>query len=111
MANCCNNSNISPACNVLCTYDARMSHMRALASVCKSEMSKLLKCAVGGRNHSPCCEKRGVPPSCMNLCSGVIKSEAGTPAVCMPYIGNIVMCLEEGEFQRILLRTVPVQET
>ena len=73
-----------------------MTHMRALATVCKPEVSSLLRCAVGGKNHRPCCARRGVPPNCMKMCSGSLDSDYTTLTICMPYIGNIMMCLEEG---------------
>lgn len=93
---CCENVNISPGCMPLCDYNARMTHVRALASICAGEMSSLLRCGVGGRNHRPCCRRRGVPTSCLSVCSGSFTSDRATPALCMPYIGNIMMCLEEG---------------
>lgn len=93
---CCTSVQISPGCMPLCDYNARMSHVRMLAATCASELSSLVRCAAGGRNHQPCCQRRGVPDSCMSLCAGSFSNQA-TPAVCMPYIGNIMMCLEEGK--------------
>lgn len=93
---CCRTLNISPGCMSLCDYNARMTHVRMMAATCVAEMSSLLRCAVGGRNHLPCCERRGVPPSCKSLCTGSFTSSKITPGLCMPYIGNIMMCLEEG---------------
>lgn len=50
-----------------------------------------------GRNHGSCCTRRGVPPSCLSLCSGVIvDSLLVTATTCIPYIGNIALCFEEG---------------
>ncbi|XP_050727678.1 Ig-like and fibronectin type-III domain-containing protein 1 isoform X2 [Eriocheir sinensis] len=97
---CCASVQISPGCMPLCDYNARMSHVRMLAATCASELSSLVRCAAGGRNHQPCCQRRGVPDSCMSLCAGSFSNQA-TPAVCMPYIGNIMMCLEDG------VRTLP----
>lgn len=93
---CCRAVNISPGCMPLCDYNARMTHVRILAATCTAELPNLLRCAVGGRNHLPCCQRRGVPPACKSLCTGSFTSNQVTPAVCMPYIGNIMMCLEEG---------------
>ncbi|XP_063860088.1 Ig-like and fibronectin type-III domain-containing protein 2 isoform X4 [Scylla paramamosain] len=95
VTHCCVSVQISPGCMPLCDYNARMSHVRMLATTCSGELPNILRCAVGGRNHQPCCQRRGVPESCMSLCAGTFSSQA-TPAVCMPYIGNIMMCLEEG---------------
>ncbi|KAK8735036.1 hypothetical protein OTU49_005792, partial [Cherax quadricarinatus] len=96
ITNCCVSVSVSPGCMPLCDYDARMSHVRALIVTCTNELTKLLRCAVGGRNHLPCCQRRGVPAACSSLCSGSFTANKVTPAVCMPYIGNIMMCLEEG---------------
>ncbi|KAI4456937.1 fibronectin type [Holotrichia oblita] len=39
----------------------------------------------------------GVPPACLSLCTGVIvDSLLVTATTCIPYIGNIVLCYEEG---------------
>lgn len=96
VTHCCVSVQISPGCMPLCDYNARMSHVRMLATTCSGELPNILRCAVGGRNHQPYCQRRGVPESCMSLCAGTFSSQA-TPAVCMPYIGNIMMCLEEGK--------------
>lgn len=74
-----------------------MTDIRSLAPVCGPEFHKLLKCAAAGRNHNECCSRRGVPSGCMTLCSGVIvDSLLSTATSCIPFIGNIVQCLEEG---------------
>ena len=41
-----------------------MRKIRGLAQVCSSDISKLAKCVVGGRDHLPCCQRRGVPSQC-----------------------------------------------
>lgn len=94
---CCVSADLSPACLPLCSYDASMNDIQALGGVCASEFSKLLRCGAGGRNHGPCCGRRGVPPECMPLCSGVVAdSLLATAARCIPFIGNLVQCFEEG---------------
>lgn len=75
-----------------------MSDIKALAGVCSGEFHKLLRCGAGGRNHGSCCSRRGVPPACLSLCSGVIvDSPLVTATSCVPFIGNIVQCFEEGK--------------
>ncbi|XP_044737933.1 Ig-like and fibronectin type-III domain-containing protein 1 isoform X2 [Chrysoperla carnea] len=94
---CCVESGLSEMCMPLCSYDAKMSDLRSLAGVCAAEFHKLLKCGAGGRNHGGCCSRRGVPNSCLSLCSGVIlDSVLNTVSTCVPFIGNIVQCFEEG---------------
>ncbi|GFG31451.1 hypothetical protein Cfor_07805, partial [Coptotermes formosanus] len=94
---CCVEADLSDVCLPLCSYNANMSDIRALAGVCGSELHKLLRCGAGGRNHGSCCARRGVPNTCLSVCSGVIvDSLIATAASCIPFIGNIVQCFEEG---------------
>lgn len=80
-----------------------MSDIKSLAGICSSQFSKLLRCGAGGRNHGACCGRRGVPPACLSLCSGVIVDSALVTATnCVPFIGNIVQCFEEGKFNYII---------
>lgn len=97
ITSCCVETNLNSICMPLCSYDASMSDIRTLAPVCGPDFHKLLKCAAAGRNHNECCSRRGVPSGCMTLCSGVIvDSLLSTATTCIPFIGNIVQCFEEG---------------
>ncbi|XP_068081772.1 Ig-like and fibronectin type-III domain-containing protein 2 [Anabrus simplex] len=94
---CCVEADLSNVCMPLCSYDASMSDIKLLAGVCGGELHKLLRCGAGGRNHNSCCSRRGVPPACLSICSGVIVDPLIiTVSSCIPYIGNIVQCFEEG---------------
>lgn len=94
---CCVEADLSDVCLPLCSYNANMSDIRALAGVCVGELHKLLRCGAGGRNHGSCCARRGVPNACLSVCSGVIvDSLIATAGTCIPFIGNIVQCFEEG---------------
>lgn len=53
----------------------------------------MAKCAAGGRDHTPCCSRRGVVPKCLSLCRGVVPQP---PVDCLAYGGNIIQCFEEG---------------
>ena len=94
---CCVEADLRDVCLPLCSYNANMSDIRTLAGVCVSELNKLLQCGAGGRNHGNCCARRGVPNACLSVCSGVIvESLIVTAGTCIPFIGNIVQCFEEG---------------
>lgn len=94
---CCIDSGLTDICLPLCTYDASMVDIKNLAAVCGMEFHKLIRCGAGGRNHGTCCTRRGVPNACLSLCSGVVvDSLLKTATTCIPYIGNIVQCFEEG---------------
>ncbi|XP_013190125.1 Ig-like and fibronectin type-III domain-containing protein 1 isoform X2 [Amyelois transitella] len=90
---CCERVQLAGVCMPLCSYDAKMSDLRTLAPICTQEFSKLLKCGAGGRNHAACCARRGVPVACRGICAGAYSGGVNT---CVPYIGNIVQCFEEG---------------
>ena len=81
----------------LCTYNAKFSDLLSLHSTCQEDLSKILRCGVGGRDHLPCCTQRGVPRQCQPLCQAVNQLSSGTDySACLPYIGQVYMCLEEG---------------
>ncbi|XP_049875990.1 Ig-like and fibronectin type-III domain-containing protein 1 isoform X2 [Pectinophora gossypiella] len=90
---CCERVQLAGVCMPLCSFDAKMSDLRTLAPLCAQEFHKLLRCGAGGRNHEECCARRGVPANCRGVCAGAYSGGVNT---CVPYIGNIVQCFEEG---------------
>lgn len=100
---CCVDVDLSDICLPLCSYDANMTDIKALAGICGQEFHKLLRCGAGGRNHGACCSRRGVPPACLSICSGVMTdSLLVTATTCIPFIGNIALCFEEGNWNGAL---------
>lgn len=93
LTSCCSSYGLLPQCQALCTYDIKMSDLKALDKTCRSQMGVLVKCFAGGRDHTPCCQRRSVTPQCISSCRGVI---AQPPADCFSYVGNIIQCFEEG---------------
>ena len=94
---CCVDAGLNQHCLPLCSYDASITDIKTLAGVCGGQLSTLIRCGAGGRNHTSCCSRRGVPSSCLPICSGVILgSLMSTASACIPFIGNIVQCFEEG---------------
>ena len=68
-----------------------------MAGLCGEDMSKVMRCLVGGRDHLPCCERRGVPQSCQPLCQAVHQKSTGAEfSKCLPFLGQVFTCLEEG---------------
>lgn len=90
---CCERVQLAGVCMPLCSYDAKMSDLRMLAPLCAQDFHKLLRCGAGGRNHEQCCARRGVPGACRGVCAGAYSGGVNS---CVPYIGNIVQCFEEG---------------
>lgn len=94
---CCEGIGVDDLCMPLCSYDASMTDVKALALRCTRQFHKLIRCGAGGRDHAPCCARRGVPTNCMSLCSGVISDTlVATAVACVSYMGNIAQCFEEG---------------
>lgn len=113
MTTCCRHSGLLPQCMNLCTYDIKMCKLikcifersysnrlkLCLADFqksgrdCQSQVSTILRCGAGGRNHETCCNRRGVTKKCMPMCRGVMVQQ---PAECLSYAGNIIQCFEEG---------------
>ena len=57
----------------------------------------MLRCGAGGRDHLPCCARRGVPAQCQPLCQSVHQASTGADyQQCLPNIGQIILCYEEG---------------
>lgn len=76
----------------LCSYDIRMSDLQTLGSACLASIGAVVRCAAGGRDHSPCCTRRGVSKKCLPICKGILSQATE----CISYAGNIIQCLEEG---------------
>lgn len=99
LTDCCVNIKLPQMCMPLCSFNANMTDIRSLAPFCGTELHKLIKCGAGGRNHGACCTRRGVPSNCTPLCNGIVPDSMLSVAVnCASFIGNVVQCFEEGEF-------------
>lgn len=48
---CCFAAGLSETCMPLCSYDASVKDVRALATMCAPHFHTLLRCGAGGRNH------------------------------------------------------------
>ena len=97
---CCQKTGVQNICMPLCAYNTSMTLIRRLSPVCLSDFPKLSKCASAGRDHLPCCARRGVPTKCQLLCQGIqVEPNTSLFSQCLPYIGNIVTCMEEGKVQ------------
>ena len=74
-----------------------VSRVKSLSLLCSSEFSKVIRCSAGGRDHLPCCARRGVPAQCQPLCQSVHQQSTGADyQQCLPNIGQIILCYEEG---------------
>ena len=84
----------------LCSYNATISKVISLSHTCQQDFSKMIRCSAGGRDHLPCCARRGISSSCLPLCQAVHQASTGAGFwKCLPQIGKILTCFEEGVLQ------------
>jgi hypothetical protein len=76
----------------LCTYDIKMSDLQSLGHECLASVGAIVRCAAGGRDHRPCCTRRGVSKRCLPNCKGILTD----PTECVSFAGNMIQCFEEG---------------
>ena len=94
---CCLNAKLAKKCLPLCSYQMKITDVLSLSPSCGSELSTLVRCGSGGRNHIPCCQRRGVSESCLNLCAGIVETSPMIIArSCSSDLGKILRCMEEG---------------
>ncbi|XP_067642607.1 Ig-like and fibronectin type-III domain-containing protein 1 isoform X2 [Eurosta solidaginis] len=116
MTKCCQASGLLNQCAPLCSYNIKLSDIERLGAACRAQMPVIVRCAAGGRDHTPCCQRRGAPAACMSICRGVMPLAANggggksgalssssysgnnstTSSDCLSYAGNILQCIEEG---------------
>ena len=58
MTECCLSVGVSHTCRALCSWGVEETVMRNLTQQCEPELSKILRCGTGGRDHMSCCRKR-----------------------------------------------------
>ncbi|KAL3876974.1 hypothetical protein ACJMK2_034745 [Sinanodonta woodiana] len=94
---CCVEKNISADCQFYCRQETYMSrfHPEKLFQ-CFGELPKISQCLVGHKNHTPCCQRFGIPLQCQGLCSGQPVDLNVDLAVCMTNMPLIEACIEEG---------------
>ena len=50
-----------------------------------------------GKNHSACCQRKGVPNICLDFCSGLVLDLDNDHITCLPSFDDIIDCMEEGQ--------------
>ncbi|RWS23337.1 Ig-like and fibronectin type-III domain-containing protein C25G4.10, partial [Leptotrombidium deliense] len=96
---CCERASLPHDCLPLCNVHVKISDAMNLGPICvdTNTANTMIRCAVGGRDHRPCCKRRGVTPECLGLCTGLIE---GSPmhigAKCGQYASSIMICIKEG---------------
>ncbi|RWS18051.1 Ig-like and fibronectin type-III domain-containing protein C25G4.10 [Dinothrombium tinctorium] len=96
---CCEKASMATDCLPLCNIHVKVIDAMNLGPFCVDTNSAhiMVRCIAGGRDHRPCCTRRGVIDSCLPLCTGLIDS---TPlkvgARCGQYASSIFLCIKEG---------------
>ncbi|KAF7493386.1 Ig-like and fibronectin type-III domain-containing protein 2 [Sarcoptes scabiei] len=96
---CCEKAGVQNTCLPLCNYHLKMKDLFKLSLFCAEPKTarSILRCLAGGRDHRPCCERRGIDPECFDLCNGMITfTSRDVAAKCSKYDGKIFQCMAEG---------------
>lgn len=96
---CCEKAGVQPTCLPLCDYHLKMKDLFKLSLFCAEPKTarSILRCLAGGRDHRPCCERRGIDAECFDLCNGMITfTSRDVAAKCSKYDGKIFQCMAEG---------------
>lgn len=74
----------------------KMSDLQSLAVLCANQLEILVRCGAGGRDHRPCCQRRGVKWECLATCSGILEmTPQATVSNCAADAGKIIqVCIE-----------------
>nr|XP_046912345.1 Ig-like and fibronectin type-III domain-containing protein 1 isoform X1 [Dermatophagoides farinae] len=96
---CCEKAAVQNTCLPLCNYHLKMRDLFKLSLFCAEPKTArtILRCLAGGRDHRPCCERRGIDSDCFDLCNGMITfTSRDVAAKCSKYDGKIFQCMAEG---------------
>lgn len=96
---CCEKAGVHDTCLPLCDYHLKMKDLFKLSLFCAEPKTarSILRCLAGGRDHRPCCERRGIDSDCFDLCNGLITfTSRDVAAKCSKYDGKIFQCMAEG---------------
>ncbi|XP_055857089.1 Ig-like and fibronectin type-III domain-containing protein 2 [Episyrphus balteatus] len=68
---CCESKNVSKECIGFCNVHNIIDGTTGVEpEVCEKDFPVIVKCMADGRNHIPCCEQKGIPDICQDMCRG-----------------------------------------
>ena len=79
-------------CDPIRTADVSLPDLMICAPWAKDSFS----CLANGLDHTGCCQARGLPPACLQLCTGNITRIDFTQFRCIQYMDELSNCLLEG---------------
>ncbi|WKY05525.1 hypothetical protein Q1695_006047 [Nippostrongylus brasiliensis] len=69
----------------------------SIATTCRVEWPKVSPCLADGRNHTECCQRKGVQNDCLPICAGSTESLGVHSVLCLNLdLQAIYQCLREG---------------
>ncbi|XP_055693632.1 Ig-like and fibronectin type-III domain-containing protein 1 [Lutzomyia longipalpis] len=100
---CCTAQNVSSKCMGYCTVHNILDGTTGIdPEACEVDFPSIVKCMADGRNHMPCCEKRGVPDLCQDMCRGeytpftdLLKSRVSCAAHTLPALQCILLGIQK----------------
>ncbi|BFZ03005.1 hypothetical protein BsWGS_06044 [Bradybaena similaris] len=98
MTECCRNLGMPEVCWKGCEYRPNItSYYRDHLFQCIMHIGSVLACGADGRDHTQCCQNRGVRPVCLDLCAHTKKGPLESKyIVCVPDTPQAVTCFNEG---------------
>lgn len=68
---CCESQNVSKQCVGFCNIHNIIDGTTGVEpEACEKDFPFIVKCMADGRNHLPCCEQKGIPDLCQDMCLG-----------------------------------------
>ncbi|GAB0093957.1 Fibronectin type-III domain-containing protein [Sergentomyia squamirostris] len=115
---CCNAQNVSSKCIGYCTVHNILDGTTGIdPEACETDFPGIVKCMADGRNHMPCCEKKGVPDLCQDMCRGeytpftdYLKSRVSCAAHTLPALQCILVGIQKLPSEPLDVYVEPLSE-
>ncbi|KJH48582.1 DB module [Dictyocaulus viviparus] len=97
---CCKLNKVSEFCrSKMCSVESSPNAFAtvSIATTCRIEWPKVSPCLADGRNHTECCQRKGVQKDCMSICAGSTETLGVHSVLCLNLdLQAIYQCLREG---------------
>eukprot|EP00090_Calanus_glacialis_P031499 TRINITY_DN5209_c0_g1_i1.p1 TRINITY_DN5209_c0_g1~~TRINITY_DN5209_c0_g1_i1.p1 ORF type:complete len:1460 (-),score=250.05 TRINITY_DN5209_c0_g1_i1:454-4833(-) len=95
---CCISNNVSHALCVDRFCDPRNVASSQLTDlmICAPWDTEMFQCLADGKDHTPCCAAKQIPPLCQELCSGNVTDINFKYFRCLSYMTELSSCMLEG---------------
>ena len=94
---CCRKKSVSLSCQPVCDPFNNLPKDFDPLTNCAADLPKLIECGSDGKNHAPCCKRRGLPDICLDFCVGNMPSSFDAQHLeCLNKSLEIIKCYEEG---------------